>query len=114
MPEGPSMPPAPGLFSTMMGWPRWRPAISASLRRCVSVDPPAGHGTMSVIGRFGKACANTPAGANASRDKATSAIRCATVIFFLLEGLLLFELHVRTGDHLRPLGDLLVQEPRGL
>ena len=51
--EGPSIPPKPGLFSTMIGCPRCFAASSASLRRCVSVDPPAGHGTISVIGRVG-------------------------------------------------------------
>ena len=36
------MPAKPGLFSMMIGWPSCREASSESLRRCVSVDPPAG------------------------------------------------------------------------
>src|SRR5258706_6846061 len=55
------MPPAPGLFSTMMGCPRFFEASSASLRKCVSVEPPAGQGTTSVIGRAGKPWASAPA-----------------------------------------------------
>ena len=40
---------------------------SAMMRAAVSVDPPGGNGTMSVIGRVGKACApRTPGTSTAS------------------------------------------------
>src|SRR5512139_2918020 len=61
-------PEAPGVFTTEMRWPK---TFSISLARILtvrSVAPPAGHGTMAVIGLVGfhspaatgKARANTP------------------------------------------------------
>jgi hypothetical protein len=47
---GPSVPEAPGLLSTTMGWPRIFAIASAMARIAMSLEPPAGHGTMSVIG----------------------------------------------------------------
>src|SRR5690349_12589189 len=93
------------------GWPRWRPAISASLRRWVSVEPPAGHGTMSVMGRLGKSCAC--AADIASAANAASAARRIQFIGLLLRWLH-FRLDAGGRDHLRPLRDLLVEEPRRL
>jgi hypothetical protein len=57
MVPGPVVPPPPGLFSTITGCPRFLPASSASARMCRSVEPPAGQGQISVIGRLGKLCA---------------------------------------------------------
>src|SRR5690349_7261715 len=111
MPAGPSMPPAPGLFSTMIGWPRWREAISESLRRCVSVEPPAGQGTMSVIGRVGYVSA---APALAGRIAARASMHAASFGNLIAASPLSFGLHVGGRDHLRPLGDFLVEEPRGI
>jgi hypothetical protein len=71
MVAGPVVPPPPGLFSTTIGWPRCLLASSASSRWWRSVEPPAGHGTMSVIGRDGNACAR------AAPNGATSAAAAA-------------------------------------
>jgi hypothetical protein len=42
-----------------MGWPMNFDALSAIARIEMSVDPPAGHGTISVIGLVGYSCAST-------------------------------------------------------
>jgi hypothetical protein len=47
------MPPAPGLFSTMMFWPSVLAALSAMARITASVLPPAGQGQMYLMGRAG-------------------------------------------------------------
>src|SRR5690606_18817066 len=49
--------PAPGLFSTMTGWPRVVLRDSAMARPTMSVPPPAGKGTINLIGRAGQASA---------------------------------------------------------
>jgi hypothetical protein len=47
------MPLAPALFSTTTGWPMERESWSAEKRASVSVTPPGGHGTTSLIGLLG-------------------------------------------------------------
>src|SRR4051812_24617704 len=109
------MPAAPGLFSTMMGWPKCFEASSASLRRCVSVDPPAGHGQMSVMARVGKSWAVAAAQARPSAASAAAAMAWTRFIHFLRRRLRsLLGLDAGGVDHLRPLHDLLVQKPPGL
>src|SRR5258708_27328247 len=71
------MPPAPGLFAITIGCPRCFEASSASLRRCVSVEPAAGHGTISVIGRLGKPWASAPALANPNAASAAASASLA-------------------------------------
>ena len=44
------LPPAPPTFSMMTGWPSSGRIRSAMMRATVSVDPPGGNGTTSVIG----------------------------------------------------------------
>src|SRR6476469_2541841 len=56
----PVVPPAPGEFSTITGWPRCGRMPSAMMRAMVSVDPPAASGTRIVTGRDGKDCALAP------------------------------------------------------
>jgi len=56
------MPLAPGLFSTMTCWPSTLVALSARARITMSLEPEAGQGQMSLIGRFGKFCAWASAG----------------------------------------------------
>src|SRR5258706_13782130 len=112
MPAGPSIPPTPGLFSTMMGCPKCLDASSASLRRCVSVEPPAGHGTMSVIGRVGKSCASAAGAIAPNTASAANAIAGMLFMRFLLGALLLLGLDSGDGDDLGPLRDLLVEEAR--
>src|SRR5262245_22921624 len=47
-------PPAPVRFTTAIGWPRSRPAISASLRARRSAPLPAPNSTVSSTGLVGK------------------------------------------------------------
>ncbi len=47
------MPEAPAEFWKITGWPRCCDMILASARIVMSAVPPAGHGQMKVIGRFG-------------------------------------------------------------
>src|SRR5688572_10794391 len=55
-----------------MVWPRCLPAISDSARRWRSVEPPGGHGTISVIGLAGQACASAvPSGDSAALPAAS-------------------------------------------
>jgi hypothetical protein len=49
----PSVPPAPATFSTMTCWPSSFDIDCAVTRAIVSVGPPAGNGTITVIGRVG-------------------------------------------------------------
>src|ERR1700710_424369 len=58
MVAGPTVPPPPALLSMTMGWPMNFDALSAIARIEMSVDPPAGHGTISVIGLVGYSCAS--------------------------------------------------------
>jgi hypothetical protein len=45
------------LLSTITVWPRLCVSFSASARASTSVVPPAGNGTIRLIGLFGQACA---------------------------------------------------------
>src|SRR5258706_14685874 len=112
MPAGPSIPPTPGLFSTMMGCPKCLDASSASLRRCVSVEPPAGHGTMSVIGRVGKSCASAAGAIAPNTASAAKAIAGVLFIRFPLGGLLLLGLYSGDCDDPGPLRHLLFRGER--
>ena len=49
----PTTVPAPGLFSTMIGWPRDSDIFWANARPIWSVAVPAANGTMALIGLFG-------------------------------------------------------------
>src|SRR5690606_12028348 len=53
----PILPPAPGLFSTTIGWPRSLASDSPSVRAITSIAPPGGKGTIQVMGRSGYAAA---------------------------------------------------------
>src|SRR5947209_2367670 len=61
MVAGPTVPPPPALLSIAIGWPRCLDAASAMARIEMSVEPPAGHGTISVIGLAGYSCASAAA-----------------------------------------------------
>ncbi len=52
--SAPSMPPAPGLFSTTMGWPSFVPKYSASARDMMSAAPAGGKLTIQRIGLVGQ------------------------------------------------------------
>jgi hypothetical protein len=47
------MPPAPGLFSMITGWPSRSLRLLAVKRAALSVTPPGENGTTQVIGRLG-------------------------------------------------------------
>lgn len=55
-----------------MDWPSATPICSATVRAITSEVPPAANGTIMVIGRFGKSCANATV-ANDSAAIAASA-----------------------------------------
>ena len=55
------MPPAPGLFSTMTGWPRCFAVASASARMVMSVVPPATMERSASTGFVGNCCADAVA-----------------------------------------------------
>ncbi len=55
--EAPTVPPAPPRFSITMRWLSCWSSWAASGRAKASVPPPAGNGTMKVIGRCGQLCA---------------------------------------------------------
>src|ERR1044071_5684473 len=55
--DGPSVPAAPARFSITIDWPRCFSVAVASARSAMSVEPPGGHGTISVTGRVGNCCA---------------------------------------------------------
>src|SRR5215471_4377992 len=63
--SAPSRPPAPGLFSTTIGWPSRVPKYSASVRDRMSAAPAGGKLTIQRIGFDGQAavCADVTAGA---------------------------------------------------
>src|SRR5262245_53936071 len=64
---------APPRFSTNTCWPRRSERCFAASRPMKSVPPPAGNGTIILIGRCGQACASAVAGrAQASTSKAAS------------------------------------------
>jgi hypothetical protein len=49
----PVVPPAPTMFSMTIGWPSVRDICSLTMRADTSVPPPAGNGTIMVMGRDG-------------------------------------------------------------
>src|SRR5215510_184010 len=62
--SAPSRPPAPGLFSTTIGWPSLLPKYSARVRDRMSAAPAGGKLTIQRIGLEGHAaCAFAIAGA---------------------------------------------------
>src|SRR5262245_9957660 len=64
---------APPRFSTNTCWPRRSERCFAASRPMKSVPPPAGNGTIILIGRCGQACASAVAGrAQASTSMAAS------------------------------------------
>src|SRR5690606_1279785 len=105
-------------FSTTTGCPSSLDASCASARRCRSVDPPAGHGTISVIGLVGKlvsACApgatSTPTAqaiAHSNRRLRTIDVCMVCLLVVLLCGDVAFEMVVGVSklvvDHYEPLG----------
>src|SRR6185436_2875747 len=65
--SAPSKPPAPGLFSTTIGWPSLLPNHSASVRDRMSAAPAGGKLTIQRIGLVGHAvCACATLGAAAA------------------------------------------------
>src|SRR5207253_11085473 len=83
MVAGPTVPPPPALLSITIGWPMNFDALSAIARIEMSVDPPAGHGTISVIGLVGYSCASAgPAKAAAAAIAMIKHLPCNIVFLF--------------------------------
>ena len=53
----PTTPPAPGLFSTMTGWPSASDSLGAMMRATMSMPPPGGKPMTMRTGLVGNACA---------------------------------------------------------
>ena len=67
--SAPSMPPAPGLFSTTIGWPSRLPKYSARVRDRMSAAPAGGKLTIQRIGFDGQGvCAAAMPGAAKRRE----------------------------------------------
>src|SRR5436305_14666245 len=75
MVAGPTVPPPPALLSVAIGWPRCLEAASAIARIEMSVEPPAGQGTISVIGLVGYSCAKATLQGAMSANAAINAIK---------------------------------------
>src|SRR5688572_18615305 len=69
------LPLAPGLLSTITGWPSCLPMSAASMRATVSRMPPGATGTTSVIGRLGNGCATAEAAAARNAKAAARSAR---------------------------------------
>src|SRR5262249_58109027 len=106
--RSPMTPLAPGLFSTITGWPNFARSPSATSRADRSVMPAGGNGTISRIGREGKLCAAAAADSRRQERKASSARNLFPPPFFVMAEL---------GPDMTPLlfrpqveADLLVDE----
>src|SRR6516162_9370664 len=64
-------PPAPVLFSTMMGWPHLAVSLSAAIRASTSLMPPPGNGMTNLTGLAGNPDAICPRAGNAIAVKIT-------------------------------------------
>src|SRR5688572_19877212 len=74
--SAPTMPPAPGLFSTTIGWPSRLPKYSAKVRDRMSAAPAGGKLMIQRIGFDGQdACAAAMRGAASDDSDARSAKR---------------------------------------
>ena len=51
------MPPPPGTFSMMIGWPSVSPSVGCRMRASESIGPPAANGTTMVSGLLGQSWA---------------------------------------------------------
>src|SRR5258706_7092438 len=67
----PMVPPAPGRFSTITGWPRLAASLSVTLRPMTSVTLPGVKGTITRIVRLGKGSCASACVARASNAAAT-------------------------------------------
>src|SRR3546814_578339 len=87
--DKPTPPPAPARFEIITGTPRYSPSFLATGREKVSMDPPAGKGTMNVTGLSGHFSAWAATGNHKEQTLAnTSKYLCSIFVSFLC---LLFE-----------------------
>src|SRR6218665_1840910 len=112
----PRLPPAPGGLSIPRVQPACVASLSASKRAIVSVPPPGGNGTTSLIGLAGQTSwANQAPASGASKAAAAKARRrIASFRFFMLTRSCSLGLEVGALDHLPPcafVGDEKVVEP---
>ena len=73
----PTMPPAPGMLSTMTCWPSSSVIRGERMRATTSIGPPAANGTTTVGGRVGQSCAGAAAVETANAASAAPTIRLA-------------------------------------
>src|SRR5262249_37137709 len=73
-------PPAPGLFSTITGWPMFSDSFCPTSRAKRSLPPPAAKPTIKWIGRLGKFAALSPCAPAAPATIAASAAKPAVSI----------------------------------
>ena len=76
--------PAPVTFSMIMVCPSDARMPSAKIRPSVSVGPPAGNGTIIVIGRDGKLCACAALEPQSTANAATNDVNFICSSWFLL------------------------------
>src|SRR5262249_17212310 len=76
--SAPILPPAPGRFSTMTGWPRVLASSSPTARASTSTSPPAGNAAIMRMAFVGHACA-PPAHATAAANAAARLRNAANV-----------------------------------
>jgi hypothetical protein len=69
------LPLAPVRLSTMTCCPSFSESSGASARASTSAFPPAGNGTIIVMGRVGQAWANAPVGSASAPTSASTNVR---------------------------------------
>src|SRR5262245_65848542 len=80
----PTTPEPPVRLTTLKGWPRSFSRSAATIRAVASVPPPAPHGTITVTGRAGQACASAGVRPKAA-DAAAAAVETANVRRVILD-----------------------------
>ena len=83
--------PAPVIFSMTTDWPSDVRMRSPRMRASVSVGPPAGNGTIIVIGRDGKVCAWTGATPPTAMAKAAAMHVICFMIFLACSPLIFLQ-----------------------
>ena len=72
------LPPAPGLLSTVTGWPKFFANSSAIALEAISTAPPGGKGQTKRMALLGKACANAAGADSKALAMPTDKVRAET------------------------------------
>src|SRR6476620_11229015 len=78
--SAPTPPPAPGLFSTMTGWPSAAVSFSPMVRARMSVVPPGANGTTHLMGLPGQDCAPATVVPAHSASASVTTARARTIV----------------------------------